>query len=230
MSWNLSKEICELLLSNTVPEGLLAAGIIENGDEFAGLSVVSDWHRSGAETYLLVFDVLSSNQDPKRLALKACTPSVGSGVALKVIMSAWLRRRSVLSAAGVSTPTLYGSGDGLILEEFVPLSLLEALEEQGSVPLLISDAAMALGTVQALGFRPVSILSDFRSRGSDVVMIDFGADLGDPTYSPSVTVDSDPDLGTLIKMAAEHDDRLASAAIHAYRLALAGQPKTVTPL
>jgi hypothetical protein len=44
---------------------------------------------------------------------------------------------------------------------------------------LDAQHASMMSTIYELGFHPVG-LHDLRSRGSDVVMIDFGSDLGAP--------------------------------------------------
>ena len=83
---------------------------------------------------------------------------------------------------GVKTPVLYAWGQGELLEEDVPWSLLEAIARVGEVPesILLGLAKLA-GIVASLGFLPVELFDDLRGHGDDVVMVDFGQDLGPPS-------------------------------------------------
>lgn len=137
----------------------------------------STWLRLGAETYCFRFEVQIGTETPQAYMLKACTTFTGRP--LEEIVSEWIRRRRTLESSGVSTPRLYASGNATILEEYIPYSLMEALSKQarGERPHLIQSIGKAIEKICQLQFAPLTI-HDWRSRGQDVVLIDFGTDLG----------------------------------------------------
>ena len=62
-----------------------------------------------------------------------------------------------------------------------PFGLLEDVFVEASTRLkMFKDLGIMVGTVAKLKFNPIEVVSDLRSRSSDIVMIDFGEDLGSP--------------------------------------------------
>ncbi|MBK6896788.1 MAG: hypothetical protein IPH06_09375 [Alphaproteobacteria bacterium] len=155
-----------------------------------GLSVSEDetleveeqpWVRGGGETYIMPFSVKNSSGQSVRCLFKACVTMLPD---LKV--TEWMQRREALATKGVESPHVFGHGNGVVLEEFVPYTLEEGYQRFGGE--VVAKAARAFGGIASLGFHPVSggILRDFRVDDQKrVLMIDFGSDLGAPGLEPS---------------------------------------------
>ena len=144
---------------------------------------VHDWIRGGAETFIARFTVLHESGRPADYILKACV-CWSPGFSPTEIIGKWVGRRLVLSRAGIRTPRLLGHGDGILLEEFIPFTIAEALRDSGNEVTrtsLITDVARLAGTVSGLGFHPLCLFHDLRSHGNDAVLVDCGEDLGEPS-------------------------------------------------
>ncbi len=143
------------------------------GEKFPGpFSVINDWHRSGAETYSTDF---LAGHDESHLIAKACVK-----FAPLETMKEWLERREVIREAGLATPVLHTVEGAVLVEEFIPFTISEAYQNPQTMDTQEKLKDSLNSTVQSiykLGFNALS-LHDIRSRGTDVVMIDFGSDLG----------------------------------------------------
>ncbi len=175
--WTLESELCKLSNRNSLQHALLELGILKSDDPFE-LSVVRDWTRSGAETYLLRFRIAQSHVLRMDYVLKACV-ALPVGQTVDQILQRWIQRRAVLEEAGVGTPELIASGNGVLLEEYIPHSVSEMLavhpERRFEFARQLAEAG---GIVEGLSFSPLRLFDDLRSRGLDVVTTDFGEDLG----------------------------------------------------
>lgn len=176
-------ELQRLSGCSTTSEALETLGLIPNSHLQFDLCEIQNWQPGGAETYTYRFSVTyqDGNQHIQgHYIFKAC---IAYSIIRTVedILADWLSRRRLVERAGASVPRLITSGGGLILEEFVPYSLSEALGAfpGNALPICESLATLA-GALTTLGFLPLSVFSDLRSRGTDVVAIDFGQDLGGP--------------------------------------------------
>ncbi|MGW8816393.1 hypothetical protein [Gordonia terrae] len=137
---------------------------------------VADWYRAGSESFVYVFDLVS-NDGVQRLLLKSFIS--GSGDTAGGFADV-LARRKQISMAGLSTPTLYCAHRATVLEEFIPYSLREVLSRQdpGGIRPILHRIFETARVVDSLGYAPQGFLADVRSRGSDVVLVDFGSDFG----------------------------------------------------
>lgn len=180
-AWTLESELLRLSGKPTTSEALASLGIVpSNGCDFQIVPSTEGWFRSGAETYLYKFSI-RTEQIERELVLKACV-AFGIGTTVSRILASWMKRRAALVAAGIQSPFLYGWGNGVILEEFVPFTVRQVLTERpNSREAVLCSLARLSGTLSAMGFEPLQIHTDLRSRGSDSVLIDFGQDLGDAT-------------------------------------------------
>lgn len=157
-------------------------GLVESGTSEYAIVEESDWVRGGAETYLMRFRVQTATSARPYL-LKSVVSLGGGGVGRTA--AEWLARRSLIARAGVRVPRLFAFRNATFLEEFVPLALGDAIRRDAEVVELIrSRCVSAAGAISALGFRPVSLFADARSHGQDVVVVDFGADLGSASGQP----------------------------------------------
>ncbi|HXD31602.1 MAG TPA: hypothetical protein VN643_10820 [Pyrinomonadaceae bacterium] len=191
---SIENEICTLTGANDVNESLFEMGLLRRIDEPFSLVTISEWWRSGAETYSYIFDV--KGDTTRRVILKACVALV-FGRSIDTVLDEWLKRRSMLESLDVATPTLFGHGNGTILEEYIFLGLDDAFRRSSEPEALASALGHVAAVFVYLGFRPNQPFHDMRSRGSDVVVIDFGEDLGSPN-NPVTHEDLDCTLQQLI--------------------------------
>jgi len=181
-SWTLAGELTELAQGDGLADSLRKIGLLDAGEPLGSLDVVCDWHRSGAETYSLRFAVVTSVGARRQCMLKACVASPGAS-SLVEVFSEWLERRATVSVLGISTPTLYATGRAVLVEEHIPYTLAEALGRADDRMALVSALGATAARLVAGGFAPLSA-HDWRSRGTDVVLIDFGQDLGPANLAP----------------------------------------------
>ncbi len=96
-------------------------------------------------------------------------------------LTKWIERRNLLASCGVSVPKLFYSGRGQIIEELIPWHLRERLSlKDARAQKMLKPLAEYAGHLSRYGFFPIGAFEDLRSRGSDVVAVDFGSDLGSP--------------------------------------------------
>ncbi|MGV9676440.1 hypothetical protein ACWDSJ_14280 [Nocardia sp. NPDC003482] len=187
--WTLDGELQKLSHSDSTAEALASAGLLDHADEPFSLRVDFDWMRGGAETYIYGFSVVRDSGTTRYL-MKACV-AWGSG-SLAEIFQAWLNRRETLASLGISVPRLYLHDAATLVEEFVEYDFFPHVATVSGQQRreLLHQAGITAGRLSAAGFLPISLV-DWRTRGDDVVMVDFGQDLGDSESA------DDPGLATL---------------------------------
>lgn len=220
MAWSLVSELQAIFETENLAQGFLKAGVIDDLSKFCDVKTVSEWYRAGSETYVLILDVIIRDELPKRLVLKACVPDVSAGNSIEHIQERWIHKRHMVAKYGVSTPVLYGFNSGVILEEYIPYALTDVVGERAE-PTLLAALAHTVGVIARLGFLPISVVSDMRSRGSDAVLVDFGSDLGEPGVARSNSTREQTDLKSLQFLTTTSLD-LASLARAVYRQASSG--------
>jgi hypothetical protein len=182
--WTLERELCKLTGSQTEREALFQLKLLPSVSKEYQVRTDVDWERGGDETYIYRFWIRSEGQESGYI-IKACvTLDLERGIEGTILE--WVSRRNVLMSNNISVPQLVYAGQGLIIEELIPWSLLDRMRSNPStitqiLPLLVDYAA----TLSRLGFAPIDGFTDLRTRGSDLVVIDFGEDLG-PPYMTSV--------------------------------------------
>ncbi len=176
-SWSLEKELLNLTEQKDVRSALIDLDIInEDGGEAHVTSQTIDWERSGSEVYTYRFNVRQDNKSVDCI-IKACVAFSPTGT-LDNILNSWINKRTLLNNYDISSPKLFGYGKGIIIEEFIPFDLQEILIQNNGLSSILSQLALYAGIIAHLGFKPIDAFKDLRSRGSDVVVIDFGEDLG----------------------------------------------------
>ena len=197
MEWSLETELTRLAGVRDVREALRAAGICSARCGACELQVDQAFERSGAETYLLRATVQHSFAAATTFVVKACV-ALGECSGVETIVNEWLRRRNILRLARVAVPQLYLAGNGLICEEFVAHDLDTVVAKPvagASREPVLGDLGYALGTIRACGFLLLST-TNFRSRGTDAVVVDFGQDLGAPGLASTETTSDITELLT----------------------------------
>lgn len=178
--WTLEAELCGLASETYLREALARLGLLLRDARDFELVTTQDWYRSGAETYSLRFAVRADGRE-RSYFMKACVAYEG-GTPLPDIFATWLARRETVTRAGVSTPRLHAAGRALLVEEDVPLTLIEALRSGQHRPELMQAIGATVARLLNAGFAPLST-HDWRSRRHDVVLVDFGQDLGPPNLA-----------------------------------------------
>lgn len=164
-----------------IPENqwLANVGILDSPETSYTIDVISDWHMPGSESYVLDFAV-NSQHDSRRLIAKACIKSCATETVRE-----WHDRRARIKSAGLEVPRLYSTSRAVYIEEFIEMDLHTALshgneEEQDLLAERFIDTYRTMGRI---GFNVIS-LHDTRSRGDDIVLIDFGSDIGGYSDNP----------------------------------------------
>jgi hypothetical protein len=181
--WSLAAELQRVAGVEGVATALHALGLISRSESsYRLVGADGQWVRGGAESYIFRFQV-DEDIAVKDVMIKACV-AFGPGGRLSEILERWVQRRNLLRANGIATPQLYGYGHGVLIEEYVPHSLGEALcSASSNRKELLSGLAIYAAALSKLGFAPIGPFEDLRSRGRDVVVVDFGEDLGPPGVS-----------------------------------------------
>lgn len=161
-------------------EKYLGKVVIENllSKKNSSLEIINPWHQAGAETYCTDFIVRLEDGNNKHLIAKACIKFAPGET-----MKEWLGRRTIVQKAGLSVPELVCVDGATIVEEFIPLSFKEAYMHSSAnkQQIMKNNFINTYKTLVEIGFSPLS-LHDVRSHGDDVVVIDFGNDLGPPSF------------------------------------------------
>jgi len=179
--WSLELELTQLTGKSTSRDALISIGILKSPNEqFQLVKIDNSWSRGGAETYVYKFGVQRDQEKEERFILKAC---VSDNIAFGIVetIERWIERRKLISATGIATPKLYVFRSGVLLEEYIPYSVTpEFVAASPFRTELFCKLALVSGILQRLGFAPIGLFEDLRSRGNDVVVTDFGQDLGPP--------------------------------------------------
>lgn len=176
MTWSLEGELCNLAAASSLAEALVTLRVISREEDLLKVVVIENWSRKGNETHCLTFEVRTPAGN-KCLILKACTPSWGP-ISIEATLEEWLRRREFLSARGINTPALYVAAKGVLIEDFIPLSLTPRLV--GQWPDLRPQILKLARVLSEERFLAVDFLNDLRTDGRDIYLVDFGQDLGQP--------------------------------------------------
>lgn len=173
----LVRQLKHLSGAGSLGESLSNLGVLESSTEDFEIRCASEWCRSGAETWALMFTVRRTSRVAGNLPLivKACAPVLASRPIIE-ICDEWFERRAILAREGVEVPRVFGRENAMWLEEFVPYSLADRLSESADIHLVDAFCNTLLNVVHSR-FGPLSV-HDWRSRGGDVVLVDFGSDLG----------------------------------------------------
>lgn len=192
-NWSLLGELQKLTGASSEAEALFELGIIPDIGISYKLRTDSNWQRGGAETYIYRFWVSVKQNIETGYIIKACvSPNVFLGI--EGVIKEWLSRRELLSQNGVKVPKLFFAGQGVIIEEFIPWELRQYIKSNpDSLKILLPSIINYVETISQLGFAPIDCFTDLRTRGNDVVVIDFGEDMGPPrmVQDPSVMLYDD---------------------------------------
>lgn len=193
MKWKLANEICEIAGCEDLNQALFHLNLIDTVKSKFEIDVLQDWIRGGSETYILRFAISQESGERSEYLMKACT-ALSFGLTIQSIVESWIEKRQIISSHGVSTPRLIGVGKGLIIEDFIPFTLVSVLRDPKLRHSHLVQLASYAGIIHVLGFQAIDPFSDLRSDGSRLYAIDFGEDIGScanrPIYSYHVLLDA----------------------------------------
>lgn len=186
--WTLEKELCDLTGKDDISQALCHLKILYNPSEKYSFGGDKDWERGGAETYIYRFWVEHSHDNLRQeFIIKACV-AYSPASPLDKILEEWIRRRTLLENNGIGTPKLFIYGKGVVIDEFIPHLFIDVIKANlNKLDSYLYLLSMYAGTLNRLGFSPIEPFSDLRSRGEDLVVVDFGEDLG-PQGAQSTTI------------------------------------------
>lgn len=180
-TWSIENELCSMSDESDWRAALSKLGL--PSDRSVRLVADGPWYASGAESYLFKFAV-QSHSHAIDLVFKALVSSGGNLTARSTEIRS---RRALLGNAGIQTPRLYGYGRATVLEEYIPEALSTVLSDEKRMAEVAPKLIEVALKLDGLGFQSPYFVNDLRTRGTDVVMIDFGFDLGDPGQGDSGT-------------------------------------------
>ncbi len=146
----------------------------------SSIESLGEWTASG-ETYHRKI-VVNTGTSSERLIEKVCVKFCP-----REVMQEWMQRRRILQRAGVDTPKLHAHQRANIIEEYIPYTLQEAYNQADNEGKLRLERLFVdiYTKILSIGFYPIS-LHDVRSRKNDIVLVDFGSDLGGQSKSNSL--------------------------------------------
>lgn len=135
----------------------------------------NNWHRRGAETYSLVFEV-ENNNIKHRYIIKACVAGLDPIRTHEV----WQVRRQIMQSIGINLPEVVYTGAAVTIEEYIPHSFEEWYKNCYPNTEYLVDALTDLARkLNYLGVGAVTLLQDLRcSDDGTLYLVDLGQDLG----------------------------------------------------
>jgi hypothetical protein len=183
MNKTLDKQLEEFAEEKSLPNALGKLGILHSGEDFKSAHLVRDWTRGGAETYNLIFEIVSSQRRSSYI-LKACVP-FSPAIAIDRVLAGWIDRRNLLQNQGVTPPRLYGVRLGMLLEDFIPYELSTLAPSKWNTKIVQQVFHLAKSLTE-LRFAAVSPFADLRTDEVLIYPVDFGSDLGGPYVTSAI--------------------------------------------
>jgi hypothetical protein len=202
--WTLEWEITRLMGAPSLDQAIFRLGVLPAGESLVALQHVKSWTRGGAETYVLPFEIMCESGRSIELMLKAVV-AFSPARSLDNILSSWVSRRTLLRSVGVSLPTLYFFGHGVLIEDFIEFDLRSKLRSgTANQQELVDQVFQYAGSLVRLKFAPVDAFADLRTNGSTVFAIDLGEDLGEPNLAGCNEADVFEQALRWVNMSIEH--------------------------
>lgn len=177
--WTIERELVQVAGSADIVQACQALQLVQRDEAFDRVAELRPWKRGGAETYLYAFEVYCVGRAPRAAVAKAMVAAT-PGIPPEAQLDRRLSRRSALLDAGCPVPLLYGSGNGLYIEEMLDQDLSSFIVL--NVPNLTLQAAilLVLSGIADAGFRPLSLIPNIMISNQSAFWVDFGTDLGEP--------------------------------------------------
>lgn len=143
------------------------------GAAFIRIEEVSPWEPGGSETYCRHLRLVT-DRGSKRLIMKAFVPFPGT-IAVIEALRRTVERTRYIHDAGLRVPAIYSGTGGVILTEYIPESLTEALRRDPSAA--AAEAARYLTALARIGMDASSCVHDLRFADDHACLVDLGSDL-----------------------------------------------------
>lgn len=137
-------------------------------------SDISEWYRSGAETFVTTAEVEYSNSSTtidSKFVLKALVNFFP-----KEQLKSWKKRREFLHKIGIPVSKWIDTYSGIIIEPYYALD-----KEVFITPNFVNELSKIAAILDIHGFFSLKFIDDIRSDGASLFYIDFGSDLGEPS-------------------------------------------------
>lgn len=186
-------------MNHQEPKEILGDNILNilNVNNSKDIIIMSPWIQGGAETYITDFLLLQNNEYRHYIA-KACIKFFPIET-----MDEWIDRRVQLNNNGLLSPEILARDGATIIEEFIPYTFVEAfnIANDKKKIKLKNHFIDAYNKIFYAGFSP-NCLHDSRSHGDDIIVIDFGEDLGGKTSvnagSINIAINAEKSFRTLV--------------------------------
>jgi len=151
-------------------------GVLDNDESLTSYTDLTKWLRGGAETYIAISSV-TTNKGLKKFIAKALI-SIASQPDKQ--LEGWMKRRKIIESLNIRTPKLFSALNGVIYEQFIdePL-IINPTVTRGVIEQLVFIASQ----LDSIGFTTLSFINDIRISSDDLYYVDFGSDLGEPSYT-----------------------------------------------
>jgi len=158
---------------DTITRWIISKKIVKKGSIIKSFEDLSDWTRTGGESYCSTFKILYSNkkeeEHQKVINIKAII-----SIPVEQCLGNWERRRKILLEKQIPVSHWYFVGKGIIIEDFYPKKVAE-----------VNDLAPLFNiaeTLDNLGFRNPKFTRDILcDTEGNPFYVDFGFDLGEPS-------------------------------------------------
>lgn len=187
--WTLEKELIKLSGQKDLKSSLLDLGLLKDPEESFTLQTDNIWKNSGNETIDIRFIITTENDiDPQNYVIRACIAQ-SPGNTISNIINSWIQRKSIVSSLKISTPTLYKTGHGILLENWIPDSLKDFLtKSSNSNDAILIELANMMGKITGKGFRPnKAYINSIRIANNELFITDFSSNLGGITNKEAST-------------------------------------------
>lgn len=141
-------------------------------------SDISEWYRSGAETFMTTAEVEYSNSSTtvySKFVVKALV-----NFCPEEQLNSWKKRREFLHKIGIPVSKWIDTYSCSIIEPYY------ALDKEAFIALnFVNELSKIAALLDIHGFFSLKFIDDIRSDGTSLYYIDFGSDLGEPSSKKS---------------------------------------------
>jgi hypothetical protein len=171
--------VSELGYEKAIYNSLVQLRIISTDTRILEYSEISNWERGGAETFIATAKVSTyCSAEGEREVKFIAKAIVVFGLPIHDIMEIWMERRKLLNQY-INTPKFFAYRKGVIYEEYIPYSFREIWDkEPAQRNQFVKELAKVSCALDLLGFQPINIISDLRTKATSLFWVDFGEDLG----------------------------------------------------
>ncbi|MCX5708146.1 MAG: hypothetical protein NTY14_04110, partial [Candidatus Omnitrophica bacterium] len=174
----------------SLEQGLRGLKIIRENERLLLSEEVFDWRRGGAETFLASVRIVLENDKGQQYSRQFLAKAVIKMFPDKVAQE-WLKRKEILDRLGIKTQEVFAhqQGEGVLYVSWLPFTGMEAFSAATGEHKtdLIKKLASIAARLDVAGFAARDFLHDLVSDGDELYYMDFGSDLGEPSWQQTIT-------------------------------------------